>query len=159
MHIHNMARYYSAIRWTYRCRRIYIHCKAINKYVEDNEPRHLIYAYANNKGAYQRVHPRSLISEFVIPYLDYMMPLVSISKCSWLLLVSVAAQIGLCLIWSVTPKTGFSWRKRKKTTKTKKKKKLQNMHILNTNVNEQSMWVWRTSLRRMKKAESAKMCT
>ena len=43
---------------------------AINKYVLTNEPRHMIYAYANNKSAYQSVHLHSLIDAFVIPSLD-----------------------------------------------------------------------------------------
>ena len=36
--------------------------------------------YANNKGADQPAHPRSLISTFVVHCLDSMIPLVSISK-------------------------------------------------------------------------------
>ena len=38
--------------------------------------------YANNKGTDQPVHPRSLISTFVVRCLDSVMPLVSISKIS-----------------------------------------------------------------------------
>ena len=38
--------------------------------------------YANNKGADQPAHPRSLISAFVIRCLDSIIPLVSISKIS-----------------------------------------------------------------------------
>ena len=38
--------------------------------------------YANNKGADQPAHPRSLISTFVVRCLDSMMPLVSISEIS-----------------------------------------------------------------------------
>ena len=40
--------------------------------------------------------------------LDGIIPLVSISKISSLYLASVAAQAGLCLTWSETPRTGFS---------------------------------------------------
>ena len=36
--------------------------------------------YANNKGAVQSAHPRSLISAFAVHCLDSMIPLVSISK-------------------------------------------------------------------------------
>ena len=39
--------------------------------------------------------------------LDSIIPLVSISEISSLLLASVAAQAGLSLTWSKTPKTGF----------------------------------------------------
>ena len=40
----------------------------------------LFLPYANNKGADQPAHPRSLISAFVICCLDSIIPLVSISK-------------------------------------------------------------------------------
>ena len=63
--------------------------------------------YANNKVADQPAHPRSLISAFVVRCLDSIIPLVSISEISSLYLASVAAQAGLCLTWSQTPKTGF----------------------------------------------------
>ena len=58
--------------------------------------------YVNNKGADQPANPRSLIS-----CLDSILPLVSISEISSLYLASVAAQAGLRLPWSETPKTGF----------------------------------------------------
>ena len=68
----------------------------------------LFMPYANNKGADQPAHPRSLINAFVVRCLDSIMPLVSISEISILWLVSVAEQAGLCLTcWSQTPKTGF----------------------------------------------------
>ena len=38
--------------------------------------------YANNKGADQPAHPRSLISTFVVRCLDSIIPLVSISEMS-----------------------------------------------------------------------------
>ena len=63
--------------------------------------------YANNKGADQPAHPRSLISAFVIHCLDSIISLVSISEVSSLYLASVAVQAGLSLTWSKTPKTGF----------------------------------------------------
>ena len=64
--------------------------------------------YVNNKGADQPAHPRSLISAFVVRYLDNIIPLVSISEISSLYLASVAAQDGLCLTWSQTPEDRFS---------------------------------------------------
>ena len=67
----------------------------------------LFLPYTNNKGADQPAHPRSLISTFVVRSLDTIMPLVSISKISSVYLASVAAQAGLRLSWSETPKTGF----------------------------------------------------
>ena len=63
--------------------------------------------YANNKGTYQPVHPRSLISTFVTRCIDSIISLVSISEISSLYIASVAAQAGLSLPWSQTPKTGF----------------------------------------------------
>ena len=63
--------------------------------------------YANNKGTDQPAHPRSPISAFVVRCLESIIPLVSISEISSLCLASVAAQAGLNLPWSQTPKTGF----------------------------------------------------
>ena len=63
--------------------------------------------YANNKGADQPAHSRSLISVFVVRCLDSKIALVSISEISSLCLASLAAQAGLCLTRSQTPKTGF----------------------------------------------------
>ena len=67
----------------------------------------LFMQYANNKGADQPAHPRSLISAFVVSCLDSIIPLVSIAEISSLYLASVAAQAGLSLPWSQTWKTGF----------------------------------------------------
>ena len=63
--------------------------------------------YANNKGADQPAHPRSLISTFVAPSLDSIIPAVSISEISSPYLASLAVQASLVLTWSQTPKTGF----------------------------------------------------
>ena len=52
-------------------------------------------------------HPCSLISTFVVHYLDSIITLVSISEVSSLYLASVAEQASLSLTWSETPKTGF----------------------------------------------------
>ena len=64
--------------------------------------------YANNKGADQPAHPRSLISTFVVRYLDSIIPLVSISETSRLLLVAVAEQTGLSHTWSKISEDTFS---------------------------------------------------
>ena len=56
-----------------------------------------VYAYANNKGADQPAHPRSLISAFVVCCLGSIISQVSIPKISRLQLASVAAQAGWCL--------------------------------------------------------------
>ena len=61
--------------------------------------------YANNKGADQPSHPCSLISTFVVRFLDSIIPLVSICKILSLHQASVAAQAGLCLTLLQTPKT------------------------------------------------------
>ena len=77
----------------------------------ENEPRHekTCLCHVNNKGAGQPAHPRSLISAFIVHYLDSIIPLVSISKLSSLYLSSVAVQAGLSLPWSgrKSSKTGF----------------------------------------------------
>ena len=54
-------------------------------------------SYANNKGADQPAHSRSLISAFVVRNLDSVMSLVSVTKTSSLMLVSVAEQASLSL--------------------------------------------------------------
>ena len=64
-------------------------------------------SYANNKGADQPAHPRSLISAFVVRCLDSIISLDSIAEISSLYLASVAAQAGLCLAWSETPEDTF----------------------------------------------------
>ena len=75
------------------------------------EPGHkktCLMSYANNKGADQPAHPRSLISAFVVRCLDSVMSLVSVTKISSLMLASVAEQASLSLTWSETPEDTFS---------------------------------------------------
>ena len=89
--------------------------KSIEVFPEDyfihrNEPGHektCIMSYANNKGADQPAHPRSLISAFVVRCLDSVMSLVSVTKISSLMLASVAEQASLSLTWSETPEAHF----------------------------------------------------
>ena len=64
-------------------------------------------SYANNKGADQPAHPRSLISAFFVRCLDSRKSIDSIAKISRLYLAFVAAQAGLCLAWSETPEDTF----------------------------------------------------
>ena len=63
--------------------------------------------YANNKDADQPAHPRSLISVFVLRFLDNIIPIVATPKISRLLLAYVAEQVVLSLSLSQTPTTGF----------------------------------------------------
>ena len=75
------------------------------------EPDHektCLMSYANNKGADQPAHPRSLISACIVSYLDSVMSLVSVTKISSLMLYSVAKQASLSLTWSETPGDTFS---------------------------------------------------
>ena len=65
-------------------------------------------AYANNKGADQHAHPRSLISTFVVRCLDSMTWTLAISNVSRFYLASVAAQAGLNVTWSQTLEDTFS---------------------------------------------------
>ena len=67
----------------------------------------LFMPYANNKGADQPAHPRSLNSVFVVRCLNRIIHLVSISEILSLYLASVAAQASLSLPRSQTPETGF----------------------------------------------------
>ena len=67
-----------------------------------------VYANAKNKCADQPAHLRSLISTFVVPCLDRIIPLVSICELSSLQLVPESKQAGSSPTWSQTPKTGFS---------------------------------------------------
>ena len=57
----------------------------INIFLNINEPRHekmCLMSYANNKGADQPAHPRSLISAFVVRCLDSIISLDSIVEIS-----------------------------------------------------------------------------
>ena len=75
-----------------------------------NEPGHekmCLMSSANNKGADQPAHPRSLISAFIVRCLDNIISLDSITEISRLYLASVAAQASLCLVWSETPEDTF----------------------------------------------------
>ena len=74
------------------------------------EPRHkkmCLMSYANNKGAYQPVHPRNLISAFVVRCLDSIISLHSVAEISRLYLASIAEQTSLSLAWSETPEDIF----------------------------------------------------
>ena len=64
--------------------------------------------YANNKGADQPAHPRSLISTFVVRCLGSRICILAISNISSLYLASVAAQAGLNLTWSKILEDTFS---------------------------------------------------
>ena len=63
--------------------------------------------FANNTGADQPAHPRSLISAFVIRVLESTISKLTASKISIFYLVSVAEETVLKLALSETPKTGF----------------------------------------------------
>ena len=63
--------------------------------------------FANNTGTDQPAHPRSLISTFVIRFLQPIISRLATCKISIFELVSVAEEIGLSLALSETPKTGF----------------------------------------------------
>ena len=67
-----------------------------------------VLCHANNIGADQPAHPRSLISAFVVRCLDSVMSLVSVTKLSSLMLATVAEQASLSLIWSEISEDTFS---------------------------------------------------
>ena len=61
--------------------------------------------FANNKGADQPAHPRSLISAFIICFLETTISKLATSESSIFQLVSVAEETGLSLPLLETPKT------------------------------------------------------
>ena len=63
--------------------------------------------FANNTGADQPAHPRSLISPFVLRFLERTISKLATNEISIFQLVSVAEQAGLNLTLSETPKIGF----------------------------------------------------
>ena len=63
--------------------------------------------FANNKGADQPAYPRSLVSPFVIRYLEGIVAKLAQCKIPLFSLLSVAEETGLSLALSETPKTGF----------------------------------------------------
>ena len=64
--------------------------------------------YANNKGADQPAHPRSLINAFVVRCLHSIIPLLAKSEISRLKLASEEEQAGLSLTWSQSPEDRVS---------------------------------------------------
>ena len=62
---------------------------------------------ANNKGADQLAHPRSLISVFAIHKLNRIVFKLAPSEISLFYLVSVSEKAGVCMILSEALKTGF----------------------------------------------------
>ena len=63
--------------------------------------------HANNKGADQTAHTRSLISACVIRFCKSIVSELTTRKISIHQLVSVAEQAGMSLTWSEAPKTDF----------------------------------------------------
>ena len=63
--------------------------------------------FANNTGADQTAHPRSLISAFIIRVLESIIRKLAIGEISIFELVSVAEQASLNLVLLDNPKTGF----------------------------------------------------
>ena len=70
---------------------------------EPGQEKMCLMSYANNKGADQPAHPRSLISAFVVRCLDSLMSVISVIK-----LASVAEQASLSLTSSDPPEDTFS---------------------------------------------------
>ena len=77
------------------------------KIIEPGHEKTCLMSYANNKGADQPAHPRSLISAFVVRCLNSVMSLVSVTEISSLMLASVAEQTSLSLTSRKLPKTRF----------------------------------------------------
>ena len=66
--------------------------------------------YANNKGADQLAHARSLISAYVFHCMDRIIhvPLLAIAEISRPYLISSVEQAGLSVTWSQIPEDTFS---------------------------------------------------
>ena len=65
-------------------------------------------SYAENKGADQPAHPRSLISAFVVRCLDSIIPIFDTSKFSRLSLASEDEQASVNLTWT-QPRSRDFW--------------------------------------------------
>ena len=96
----NISRFYSR---NFKTR--YCGCADLFVTYEPSHEKTCLMLYANNKGADQPAHPRSLISAFVVRCLDRIISLDSIAEISRL--GTVAAQTGFCLAWSETPDDTF----------------------------------------------------
>ena len=70
-------------------------------------PENLSSRFAINTGADQPAHLRSLISAFVIPFLESIKCKLPTGEMLIFQLVSVAKETGLKLALAETPKTGF----------------------------------------------------
>ena len=66
-----------------------------------------VFAICEQQRCRSVAHSSSLVSTFVVPCLDSIMPLLAVAEISSLYLASVAAEAGLYLTWLQTPKTGF----------------------------------------------------
>ena len=66
-----------------------------------------LWGFANNEDADQPAHPRSLISTFVIRFLESIISKLATSEILIFWLVYTAGQAGLNLALPETPKTGF----------------------------------------------------
>ena len=84
-------------------------CAMVHKFVQYGPRREktCLRGFENNTGEDQPAHPRSLISAFVICFLQRIISQHAASEISIFYLVSVAEQTGLCLALSDTPKTGY----------------------------------------------------
>ena len=104
-------------------------------------------SYANNKGADQPAHPRSLISAFVFRCLDSVMSLVSVTKISSLMLASVAEQASLSLTGRNLLKIRFLMtRLIYKSVWKKKSARIQSTHIVLAHHLSQSLTGWAYSI-------------
>ena len=80
----------------------------LKRHVEHNEPRHEKSCLCHMRTTKAQISLRSLISAFIVHFLDNIIPLVSIPEILSLYIASVAAQAGLSLPWSQTPEDRFS---------------------------------------------------
>ena len=72
-----------------------VYTEVMNKWA--SAPENLAPGFANNKNADQPVHPHSLVSAFVIRFLESSMPTLATNEISMFYLVSVVEQTVLSL--------------------------------------------------------------
>ena len=86
---------------------IFEYFRHYNNLLELGHEKMCLMSCVNKKGTDQPAHVHSLISAFVVRFLDSIISLDSIAEISRLNVASMAVQAGLCLAWSKTPEDTF----------------------------------------------------
>ena len=89
------------------CVRLFLQCNVWCRPYGPRREKTCLGGFANNTGADQPAHTRSLISAFVIRYLESTVVKLAPCKIIFFYLISKAKETGLSLALLETPKTGF----------------------------------------------------